>query len=452
MAVADRPKPAVKKGPEPDSESETVAVRIDELVVGRPLRHPIHDKDGVLLLAAGKLVTSEFKKLLRKHGIKDVKLHQDDAGTARVTATAIKPTSALTFDCDLAKKLDSVVDAGLLQVVNKGPAAKEERVEHGRTGYSQEKVNSLKERRNEASASITSAMRGALNGGPVNASAMNKLASDYLADMLEDTDCVMSIALQNNLNADVAEHCLQMSILGMAIGVEMGFDQDNCNRISVAGLVHDWGMSRVAPQLLSINRVLTHSEFYEIKKHPVYTAEILDRTHGLPSMVNVIAYQVHEKPNGLGYPRGRSGDRIHQFARILAVADAYTALIAPRPFRLPLAPYAAMEILVRMAKSRDVDPDCVRALLNVLCLFPIGSLIALSDGSVAQVIRRNGDNYANPIVQVIQDPTGESVPHDLDEAIIDLSKSDLKVIQAVPSPLREESLDVEEFVLLNRSK
>ena len=116
-------------------------------------------------------------------------------------------------------------------------------------------------------------------------------------------------------------------------------------------------------------------------------------------------------------------------------------------------PYAAMECIVRMARTKDLDPEIVRALLRVLTLFPIGSFVVLSDGSLARVIRRNGDLYTKPIVQMLQDPSGATVPQDRDEAIVDLSqRTDVSIVQALPTPGSNELSHIDDFLTLKRPR
>ncbi|HEY2253031.1 MAG TPA: HD domain-containing phosphohydrolase, partial [Planctomycetaceae bacterium] len=193
------------------------------------------------------------------------------------------------------------------------------------------------------------------------------------------------------------------------------------------------------------------AEFLEIKKHPGYTLDLLKRISTIPDTVPLICYQVHERPNGTGYPRGRKSSSIHPGARILHVVDVYLALTSARPFRKPLMPYAAIECLLRQAKEHLVDVEVVRALLHVVSLFPIGSHVMLSDGSTARVLRRNGNNYSSPIVQIIQDADGEFTDL-LDETqIIDPSAKDLKIVKALPATDREQIALDPRAVQLNRA-
>jgi hypothetical protein len=82
--------------------------------------------------------------------------------------------------------------------------------------------------------------------------------------------------------------------------------------------------------------------------------------------------------------------------------------------------------------------EVVRHLLNLLSLFPIGSFVVLSDGSVARVLRRNGLNFTAPIVQRIQDANGRLIPAQAPEALVDIAASPLEITQALPTPGREE--------------
>jgi hypothetical protein len=114
-------------------------------------------------------------------------------------------------------------------------------------------------------------------------------------------------------------------------------------------------------------------------------------------------------------------------------------------------PYAAMECLIHKARVRALDPQIVRCLLHVLSLFPIGSFVTLSDGSVARVLRRNGNAYAAPILQIVQDSEGNLCGAQAPGKIIDLNESDLKVIQAVPTPGHNEIALSPDVLTLNRS-
>jgi len=342
------------------------------------------------------------------------------------------------FDDSLTARLDEIIDSGLLFVVNSEAAVLDRMRALGCKSYDQAKHRALIERNQETSIFVDNLMQNALRGKSVDSGAITHLVTQYLADMTEDLDSTLASVLETVKDRAIAAHCVKVALLGMAIGIEMRYDAANIRNLAVAAMVHDWGMARVASEILEAGRRLTEAEFFEIKKHPIHSMRLLERLPGIPNVVPLIAYQVHERPNGSGYPNGRTGDRIHPMAKILNVADAYHALTSPRPFRPPLMPYAAMECLLRQAGAGDVDPEPVRALLRVQSLFPIGSYVALTDGRVARVLRRNGEHYARPIVRLLQDSEGNAITLEGDAAIVDLEKAGLDVMQALPTPGRQE--------------
>ncbi len=423
-----------------------VDIRLDELIVGRPLKFPIYDPRGTLLLAEGKTISSDFKRLLKQRGISSVQVNAADSARLKLSRSADEPTSGLVLDMEVAAALDRVIDSGLLSVQNRGKAVKADLKIHGRTAYDQAKKVDQVQRQTAKSEQLGSLMKDALRGKNVSTSTISQAAVESLADMADDSDCMLAVAMEAHAKGGLAEHSLKMATLAMAIGIEMGLDEDNCKRVYVAGMVHDWGLAKLPEEIVSPAQPYTASDYFEFKKHPILTAEILQRMIDIPSMVAVVSYQVHERPNGNGYPRGRTGDRIHQFARILSAADAYSHLTSRKSWRPALAPYAAMEGLIRLARTKDLDPEVVRTFLKLMTLFPIGSYVTLDDGSIARVLRKNGEHYTLPIVQIVEDANGDPVPADRPEAIVDLANAAVKIVQALPTPGSDEILLTDEIL------
>ncbi|MBI1310574.1 HD domain-containing protein [bacterium] len=417
--------------------SKKVDVALDHLILGRPIGFPIYDARGVLLLAEGAVISSDFKRLLRNRGIDSVQIDQRDL--SRITLNAdLQSNQTFSFDNDLTQRLDQIIDSGMMSVQNEGAAVKDGLVSRGTQAYDVGQRSRLSRQNSDSTAALSGVMKAALHGGSANGATMSKMAGSYLTEMQADVDSVLTSTFQQLDENEMSTQALQTSLLAMAIGVEMEFDAKNVRMLGLIGMVHDWGMMRVPKEIRESTNGLTPSEFYEIKKHPIYSLEMLEKATSMPGLVSLVSYQIHERPNGTGYPRGREGSAIHPFARIVAVADAYVALTTARPWKTPYMPYAAVECLLRDAQQRRVDSAAVRALLCVLSLFPIGSLVTLSDGSVARVMRRNGNAYNSPIVQRLQDSNGDQVDPIAFENIIDLQKSELSVEQALPTPGRQE--------------
>jgi HD-GYP domain-containing protein (c-di-GMP phosphodiesterase class II) len=430
FAMYETPGSPSSAGPQKD----LVTAKLEDLIEGRALRYPLYNASGALLLAEGTTLTNDFKRMSEARNIHTVLLHRDDLSRLTFQGSEEQSSQNTQLDDALVERLDKIVDSGIMFVVNSESALLSQITHHGCKSYQREKFLERIDRNKETSIFVDNLMRNALRGKKINSNEVMRLAANYLDDITSDIDSTLAAKLDAIKQSEISDHCVGMTILGMAVGVEMGMDAQNVRTIAMAGLIHDWGMASVPQEIRDAPRHLTESEFYEIMKHPMYTQRMLERMCGVSMPVPLICYQVHERPNGGGYPQGRLSDRIHPMAKILAVTDAYNALISPRPFRPPLTPYAAMECILRQTAAGDFDAHVVRALLMVQSLFPIGSYVALSDGSVARVLRRNGNKFSQPIIKIVQDNEGKNVPDDAETAVIDLSASDLKIIKSIPNP------------------
>ena len=419
----------------------SVQVRVDQLVAGTRLHFPIHDRSGLLLLAHGAQITTHFKELLIARGVLEVMLHEDDAADIASSACSSQKRSKdglqiPRYGARLTNPLDDMVDARGLSLEQSGPRIKDRLVRHGATGYDRGLRETIARQYLEACSKLGAMITAVEAARLVDGGNVCAIVIEQLASLIQDIDCVLYVAHEAGRSSSLAVRCVNMSLFGMAIAADMGIHETAVRTIGLAGLMHDWGMVRVPKALLDSSRILTRAEFVEIEKHPLHTLELLRYVSAIPDAVPVICYQVHEKNDGRGYPRGRYKAEIHPGARILHVVDAYLGLIASRPYRLALTSYAAISHLLEEAGQQLVDADVVRSLLNVVSMFPIGSYVTLTDGSKARVLRSGGDNFAAPVVQIVQTSKGE--PVESQGIITDLSQAKQKIVKALATPGRQE--------------
>jgi HD-GYP domain-containing protein (c-di-GMP phosphodiesterase class II) len=162
-------------------------------------------------------------------------------------------------------------------------------------------------------------------------------------------------------------------------------------------------MMLVPQHILESTGPLTTADRFEVLKHPLYIANALSNRNDISHNAKATAYQIHERMNGSGYPRKRQHPQIHPFARIGAVADTYLAMVSPRNGRSGLSPYDAVEKLLYATRIGLFDPAVMRALLHAVSLFPVGSVVTLSDGRSARVSRANHSQYDRPVVEILSD-------------------------------------------------
>jgi hypothetical protein len=123
----------------------------------------------------------------------------------------------------------------------------------------------------------------------------------------------------------------------------------------------------------------------------------------------------HERHNGSGYPRGLSAEKIPLFGRIAGIVDAYDAITSQRPFCRPLPAFEAIEQLYQW-RGIDFQTELVEQFIQVVGIYPVGSLVELSNGSVGVVIGQNEHYRLRPLIMVLLDADKQLLDefHELD--------------------------------------
>jgi diguanylate cyclase (GGDEF)-like protein len=164
-------------------------------------------------------------------------------------------------------------------------------------------------------------------------------------------------------DAGTAQHSRTVGAYARRTAAALGLSPDRVERIHAAGVLHDLGKLGIADAILHKPGKLDEAEWKEIQRHPEIGARILEHA-GLEDIAGWVRAH-HERVDGRGYPKGLAGERIPLEARILAVADAYEAMVADRPYRAGVAPADACAELIRCAGTQ-FDPAVVEAFLNSL--------------------------------------------------------------------------------------
>lgn len=160
------------------------------------------------------------------------------------------------------------------------------------------------------------------------------------------------------------KHSKRMAEYAMATARELGLSIYYSEIVRYATILHDIGKIGVSDQILSKNGPLNEKEWDEIKKHSIIGAEILTQINSFSEPSKLI-YHHHERYNGGGYPNGLKGEEIPLGSRIIAVVDAYDAMISRRPYREAMSREEAIAELKKNA-GKQFDKKVVEAFLKVL--------------------------------------------------------------------------------------
>jgi HD-GYP domain-containing protein (c-di-GMP phosphodiesterase class II) len=275
-----------------------------------------------------------------------------------------------------------------------------------------------------------------------DAKAIEYLVQQFIRIFISDRNILLNISTIKSRTDDyIFHHSLNVCLLAINIAAAYGYSERQVLEIGMGAIVHDIGMLLIPYDLRMKPSRLTEEEWCEIRKHPIIGLHLLQKLKNMPDKIPYITYQVHERENSTGYPRMHRSTLIHRFAKMVQVADIYEALTSMRPHRPPFLPYEAVHKIVQMSQKNMIPIDTVRAFIEYLSLFPVGSLIELNDHRIGKVIQSNEDAINRPVVSVLIDEQGAMLSH---KAIyqIDLAHNpQLSILRSLPLE-SFESLDI----------
>lgn len=160
-----------------------------------------------------------------------------------------------------------------------------------------------------------------------------------------------------------ATHSSGVASVASVLANLFGFSETECQKIKVAGYLHDIGKLAIPVEILEKNSTLTAAEFRTVKAHAYYTYRILEPLHELDD-IRTWAAMHHERLDGNGYPSRCGALNIPLGARIVAVADVFTALMEARPYRAPLEKSAAQAKISELGQRDLLDRKVIDVLLS----------------------------------------------------------------------------------------
>ncbi len=240
----------------------------------------------------------------------------------------------------------------------------------------------------------------------INISSINQtmIVSKKIVNALKsNAEAKISIAKLKLYDDYTYNHSLDVSILSIAIGIELGLETEELYDLGLCALLHDIGKMAVPIDIISKPAKLTNEEFCVVKQHPIKGAEFFKKHKLVANKIYQGVLTHHEKFDGTGYPNGLSGEDIPLFGRIISVADVFDALTSKRPYREPSTASEAIEYLMGGSGS-SFDIKIVKAFLNKVAPYPIGSCVKLSNGDIAIIVKQNDINPLRPIVRLFDRP------------------------------------------------
>ena len=213
-------------------------------------------------------------------------------------------------------------------------------------------------------------------------------------------------------------HSVAVCALMTSLARQLGFDEAATRDAALAGLLHDLGKAGIGRDLLDKPGRLADEEFVAMKKHPQIGHRMLRDNSATNEIVLLACLHHHERFDGNGYPAGLAGEAIPYAARLNAVCDVYDAITSTRAYKQAWDPAESIAKMAAWTKAGQFDPAVFRAFVNMLGIYPVGSLVRMKSERLAIVVDQNPRLPAQPCVKVFWSARS-SVPVRLER--IDLS-------------------------------
>lgn len=201
-------------------------------------------------------------------------------------------------------------------------------------------------------------------------------------------------------------HSVSSSVWSVAFGRHLGLPKKDLQSLAIGGLLLDVGKMKLPEKLIHNTRRYNQYEFKLVKQHVDLGSEIARSIKGMnEDVINMIETH-HERHKGGGYPKGLSGNEIPIFGKIAGIVDCYDAIISERPYASAMSPHDAVK---KLYEWRDIDfqAELVEQFIQVVGIYPVGTIVELTDGRVGVVVVQHRIWRLRPQVMILLDSNKE---------------------------------------------
>lgn len=224
---------------------------------------------------------------------------------------------------------------------------------------------------------------------------------DGIVDDISHTQHLMvNLVDIKNLSNHQYEHALSVAILSTVIGIEMKIDRHQLYNLFLGAILHDIGKLFIPKELFTQKEPYTLEQLKQISKHTQLGYDYLKENYHFEASSRIVALQHHECCDGSGYPKGTSGDNIHLFSRIVAVCNVYDNMVSDKPMSPAISAHEAIEFLMGNA-GQCFDFRIIEVFTRKINPYPVGTVVQLSNGQCAVVMKDTPSFPLRPVVQVV---------------------------------------------------
>lgn len=227
--------------------------------------------------------------------------------------------------------------------------------------------------------------------------------------VLRNPDAMIWLTRMKKHNSYMYNHSVSSSIWGIAFARHMGLNKGALRDIGLGCMLFDVGKTRLPQALLSKPDKLNETEWHVVRNHVQYSLNLLEGTSQLTQTTLDLVRSHHERHDGSGYPDGLNGNEIPMSAKIAGIVDSYDAITTARPYSHLRSPYEAVREIYTW-RGTLFQSEVVEQFMQVVGVFPTGSLVELNNGAVAVVLAQNDTRRLKPRIMLVLDEKKQRLP------------------------------------------
>ena len=223
---------------------------------------------------------------------------------------------------------------------------------------------------------------------------LKRIAQNMVDILSEDESVMLGISTIRDYDDYTYTHSVNVAILSLCLGKRIGLSRISLSYLAICGLLHDLGKLNVPKEILNKPGKLTDHEFKEMQKHPIKSVSQIVRMNApedLKAKILLPPFEHHLKYDLSGYPKVQHKQSVSLFGRIITITDVFDALTSPRVYRPEaMSPNRALEIMMKES-GKDFDPLLFKVFVNMLGVYPVGTLLRLDTGELGLVVEHESD-------------------------------------------------------------
>jgi HD-GYP domain-containing protein (c-di-GMP phosphodiesterase class II) len=264
----------------------------------------------------------------------------------------------------------------------------------------EEEIKTARLIQKEAQVIVQDMMEDIRKGNDIEIGRVEQVVGRMIDSIFRNRDALVSLSRIKGYDEYTYVHSLDVCILALTFGLYLNLDQEDLQKLGIGAILHDTGKMRIPTTILNKPGPLTEREYLEIKKHPFYSLEIMEKTGGLPEEAKLIAMQHHERRNGRGYPSGLKDDEIHVFSQLTAIIDVYDAVTTNRCYQRAMSAHRGMQILFELGQT-DFNLTLVERFIQCLGIYPVGTVVELDSSEIGIVVSVNSRMLLRPKIMLL---------------------------------------------------